>query len=115
LAGFLFISAFACIPAGAAEFVPGINDLPLMPGLGAAAEESVVFDTPAGRIIEATAHGEATADDVLKFYARTLPQLGWSEVARNQFRREDEVLRIEFPRAEGGGIMVRFSLVPATK
>ena len=39
----------------------------------------MVFDTPAGRIVEAVASGAVTRDEVLAFYAETLPQLGWDE------------------------------------
>jgi hypothetical protein len=50
-------------PAQAAEnaFVDGIDDLPLMPGLVGVGDQSVVFDKPDGRIVQAVATGRVRA------------------------------------------------------
>ena len=115
------ICALAGAPAIAADgFVPGIDDLPLMPGLAALAGQSVVFDAPGGRVIDAWAEGAVTQGDVLSFYGSTLPQLGWTVAAPDLFRREGETLRLEFPAradrlqqpAATGALLVRFYLSP---
>jgi hypothetical protein len=101
-------------------FVPGVDDLPLMPGLSALAGQSVVFDAPGGRVVEAWAEGAVSAAAVRAFYGSTLPQLGWTEAAPNLFRREGETLRLEFPAAgrrtaepvAAGALLVRFYLSP---
>lgn len=109
---------FVFSPALAAErYVPGITDLPLMPGLRVAAEESVVFDKPAGRIVQTVAHGPLEARAVARYYAETLPQLGWRADGPQSWQREDETLRLEIAATPSGkgtaaGVTVRFLLNP---
>lgn len=100
-------------PAAAAGFVPGIEDLPLMPALSANAGSEMVFDTPAGRIVQADASGTASRAAVLKFYRETLPQLGWVPSGTGLFTRESEELHIEFSGGAPAPLTVRFSLKPA--
>ena len=100
----------------AVAFVNGIEDLPLMPGLEEAEDRGVVFDTPEGRIVRATATGPVTRAQVVDFYAATLPQLGWSRAGATVFRREGETLMLEFASLAAGvarGVTVRFALSPA--
>ncbi len=107
-------------PAAGGEgggFLRGIEDLPLMPLLSESADGGMVFDTPAGRIVEAFASGAVTPAEVLAFYAATLPQLGWTMEDAVQFRREGEILRLEFteyhpPPKRGGPLTVRFAISP---
>jgi hypothetical protein len=97
------------------SFVAGFEDLPLMPGLIQVADAGVVFDTPAGRIVEAYAEGAVASADVAAFYARTLPQLGWRRVDAGEYRREDELLRLEISGSDGPAettVTVRFYLSP---
>ena len=94
-------------------FVSGIEDLPLMPGLVEVAEAGLVFDAPGGRIVEAYASGAVDRDAVLRFYAETLPQLGWQRLGAARFRREGETLDVEFSGAAGAApLTVRFALSP---
>lgn len=102
--------------ARAEGFITGLGDIPLMDGLGEVAGGGMVFDTPAGRIAEAYAAGNVSRDAVLAFYAAALPQLGWSPEGAAAYRREGELLRLEF--TGGGGtpsVTVRFSLSPQAK
>ncbi len=108
----------AAAPAADDNFVTGIEDLPLMEGLAEDAGAGMVFDTPEGRIVEAVAGGEVSRDAVLRFYADTLPQLGWRQTGPAAFRREGEALTLEFPgsgeaSAGSAGTTVRFALTPA--
>lgn len=115
------VCAFALLatPALAADtFVAGTSDVPLMPGLTVLPGDGTVFDAPGGRVIEAWAEGGVSREAVLSFYGSALPQLGWSAAARDRFRREGEVLRLEFP-AQGprgarspGTLLIRFYLSP---
>lgn len=101
--------------ARAESFVDGFEDLPLMPALRQSDQGTTLFDTPYGRIVEAYASGSATPAQVVGFYAETLPQLGWTRTADTEFRREGEVLHIEFPRPQqggGSGLVVRFEVSP---
>jgi hypothetical protein len=93
----------------AAGFVPGTEDVPLMPGL-APTDRPVVFDKPQGRIVETAAKGKVTREGVRRFYKETLPGLGWREEA-GEWRREAEALRIE-TKGRDGDLRVEFSLSP---
>jgi len=110
----LFAGLLAGLPAvagGAARFFGGIEDLPLMPGLTELAGEAVIFDKPEGRIVTVAAEGALARREVLEFYRRTLPQLGWREQGPATYLRAGEVLRIEVTR-RGQGVTVRFTVSP---
>jgi hypothetical protein len=100
----------------AVPFVSGMEDLPLMAGLREVPASSIVFDTPQGRIVETFATGRVARAKVLEFYARTLPQLGWRAAGDAVFRREGEILTLEFPgefpSGNAGTLTVRFALAP---
>ena len=119
LAAVLFTVQMGCWGLAAAArdgvaFVSGIEDLPLMDGLREAEEESMVFDTVAGRIVESYASGAVTRRQVLEFYASTLPQLGWRRRGETTFQRENEILKLEFSTtAANPALTVRFALSPA--
>ena len=105
---------FALTIAGAraADFVPGTEDVPLMPGLASVEGSSLVFDKPEGRIVESAAHGAVSRYDVTRFYAQSLPPLGWRRVGTaTSWRREGEKLRLDF-RGTDGDLTVGFSLSP---
>ncbi len=118
LAVLLTASALA-VPARAAEgFVEGFDELPLMPGLFSVGEESLTFDKPAGRIVQAEARGAVVAEAVRKFYGETVPQLGWRKAGgADRFVRDGEALHLEFASAPADAagrpqITVRFLLSP---
>ncbi len=111
LLGIMMVIAAAAM-AQNVTFIPGTEDLPLMPGLTILAEEGLVFDNPAGRIVEATAEGSASVSSVQQFYAETLPQLGWDRLDRAEFTRGDERLRLQFEAGPRGKIVVRFLIEP---
>lgn len=94
------------------RFVAGFEDLPLMPGLEQGEESGTVFDTPAGRVIEAYAEGSVAAAEVDAFYAKTLPQLGWRPMSERRYRREGEILEITPHRGDKAPVRVRFYLSP---
>jgi hypothetical protein len=113
LAGLVLAAASAALAADA--FVAGIEDVPLMPRLVEHAEQRLKFDSPGGRVVETLASGAVARGDVLEFYARTLPELGWRPVTDGVWSREGERLRIEFPAQRGatpGQTLVRFYLAP---
>ncbi len=108
LAAALLAAATVC---RAGEFLAGFDDLPVMPGLAPVKEAGIVFDTPAGRIVEGYAAGAVARDAVRRFYAKTLPQLGWAKKSKKEFRREGEKLTIDF-KGKDGALTVRFTLSP---
>jgi hypothetical protein len=76
----------------------------------------VVFESANGRIVEAWAVGYLPADRVRAFYRDSLPQLGWRAVGDLTFRREGEVLTLDFPSGPGAAepLAVRFRIAPAS-
>lgn len=91
-------------------FLAEIEDVPLAPGL-TEAQGGLVFDSPTGRIVEASASGALTVQTVLSFYGETLPQLGWVRVSETQFRRDNEILKIT-TKAGKNQLVVHFNLTP---
>ena len=95
----------------AVAYVAGVEDLPLMPGLVEVVGAGVVFDKPAGRIVETYVQGQVDREAVLRFYRRSLPPLGWEALGETRFRREGEELGLDFV-SEEGPLVLRFSLRP---
>lgn len=94
-----------------AVFLSNLDDIPLMPGLAERKDLAISFDKPEGRIVEAYAEGQLAAEAVTKFYAATLPQLGWRNEGGNRFTRESEELQLSV-NAISKGLTVRFALSP---
>jgi hypothetical protein len=113
----LSLGACACLPfrAQAGDFVPGIEDLPLMAELDPIDGSGFAFDTASGRLVEAYAGGAVAPETVLAFYESALPALGWEAVAGTAadqtWQRAGEILAIEFVEGEGP-LTVRFQLAP---
>lgn len=108
----LVLALVLCATAArAADFVPGTEDVPLMPGLTPVESASLVFDKPEGRIVEAAARGKLARGKVRDFYGATLPQLGWSVASHDAWQREGEVLHLDF-RGSDGDLTVGFTLSP---
>jgi hypothetical protein len=109
----LIVLALVLAPplARAAEFVAGTEDVPLMQGLAPVDGNSLAFDKPEGRIVEAEARGPLARAKVRDFYDTTLPQLGWSAAGRDAWLRDGERLHIEFGGRDGD-LTVGFTLSP---
>lgn len=75
-------------------FLSLLPDIPLPPGFHEISESQVEFDSPTGRILQSTASGQGSFDDVSIFYSETLPQLGWQKENNASFIRESERLQI---------------------
>ncbi len=97
----------------AAGFISMIEDLPLMPGL-VEEEGGMVFDSAQGRIVQVYAIGWVNEGEVRDFYDDTLPQLGWRPDGPGVFRREGEILKVEFPGGSSAAppLAVGFRLIP---
>lgn len=111
LLGGLALLAAGLGPALAQGFLSAYEDLPLAPGLAEIPGSGLAFDSPGGRIVEAYAKGAITAAETLKFYAGTLPQLGWTRESDTLYRRDAEVLKIA-PNPEGRHLVVHFTISP---
>lgn len=102
------------VKAADSVFLSVLEDIPLMEGLDEAADETVYFDTPAGRIVEAYAVGDVTKDSVLTYYKDSLPSLGWVRNAHGAYVREGESLTVSV-KMEGNTALVRFAVSPDKK
>lgn len=111
LGGLALLAAAGAAPALAQGFLGAYEDLPLPAGLTEMTGSGLSFDTPGGRIVEAYAKGPATAAEVLRFYAATLPQLGWTRESESVYRRDSEVLRLDTTN-DGRLLVVRFTISP---
>lgn len=101
--------------SGETQFFSSIQDMPLMPGLYELPDQAVMFDKPQGRIIESYAvFDHLSNEDVRAYYERVLPQLGWRRIAENQYRRENETLKLSLGRHEGQNFM-RIMIAPYPK
>lgn len=102
--------------ADAIVYSEAIDDLPLMQDMDELSEQAIIFDTPDGRIIETTAETGSSEKQVITYYDKNLPPLGWRPLGRDDFGlqnylRDGERLSL---RAEHGGPVLRihFSLSP---
>jgi hypothetical protein len=106
-------------------------DIPLYDGFKELKEESVLFDSEFGRLIETKAEGTAYINKVMSFYSLILPKLGWkldlAEASCNKqrctqkWRRDKEELRLVILAKEKAsmtgksGLVVSYSLKPIQK
>ena len=113
LAGLWAVPATVLAAAGLspASFLTNLDDIPLMPGLVERKDLAISFDKAEGRIVEAQAEGPLTVEAATKFYAATLPQLGWLAQGNNRFLREGEELRLSMTTVNQT-LVVRFALSP---
>ena len=111
IAGSILLAAVA---GRAGQFLAGLEDVPVMPGIDIVDNAGVAFDSPAGRIVEAYATGKVTRNAVRSFYQAALPQLGWTRTGNLEFNREGERLKIELLGQAPEPVTVRFELGPVT-
>ena len=93
------------------RYLEDLDDVPLAQGLTEERAAALVFDKPAGRIVEAEARGLANADEVRAFYARNLPQLGWQALGPDSYLRGGEVLSLSYSQ-DGSSLVVHYTLQP---
>ncbi len=87
------------MPAAAATFIDGLEDVPVMEGLTQEKNDAIAFGNEESRLVEAVlTSGKTSFGKVKTFYRSTLPQLGWKctgeSAAKISFYREGEVLEI---------------------
>ena len=106
----LVLSVGFVVPASAVDFLRTIQDIPLPEGFSEHVD-SVEFDTPFGRIVEASAVGQGNVEKVDIFFRESLPALGWVFVEEPLvFERREERLHINLA-AENRRVDVGFKLV----
>ena len=76
---FLFVLFFSFSNAFAAEFVEGMEDIPLAEGLQQITNDDFSFGNEETRLVEAYVTSKKLKfSDVSDFYVDSLPQLGWN-------------------------------------
>jgi enoyl-CoA hydratase len=98
------------------QFVPGFEDIPLMPDMEVDEEGQVLFDTTSGRIAEINVATTHPRQAVKKYYHDTLTQLGWHALDDFKFRREKEKLQLNLSEGKDKSnqhmLLVEFELSP---
>ena len=121
----LVVANPAQLRADSVAFIPGTEDIPLMPALVPLEDGTMRFDTPTGRVVESLAQSRAgqslSPQSLSDFYNQILPGLGW-QTDGTGFTRSGERLEIKiWPKSESGSsaqnalpgdIIVRFLLSP---
>lgn len=105
----LFCAPVAALAEPAPQYSSIASDLPLMPGLTEKAESLVLFDKSEGRIAEITMAAAPSQIEILEYYAKALPELGWRAENPQIWRRKGEQLTIRFNTPER---LVTFHLEP---
>jgi hypothetical protein len=108
-----FLAAPALVQTAWAQtaFLQDLDDVPLPAGLVEDEAAGLSFDKPSGRIVEAEASGALPQGEVRDFYARTLPQLGWTAEGGDRFLRAGESLSLSYSEV-GGSLTVHYTLQP---
>ena len=97
------------LPAGADDFLPGTEDIPLMDGLEQV-EEDASFDAPEERMVLVNARTTVPPVRVSLFYRKALKNLGWKEVKRDQYERGSDSFKIQIvPHGRSSHIQFRLS------
>ena len=96
------------------HYVPGTEDLPVYDGFNLIESGNVAYDSESGRIIDATYSGGVVREqDVLDFYAQTMPQLGWKKNKLHAYIRDGEKLKISITQ-KNGVMYLTFTIRPVT-
>lgn len=120
-------SAFAQI--GEESYFSAFPELPIPAHMTENPDSAVRFDQPDGRIITLQAVGRVNSDEVIEFYHKTMPALGWARNAvdadsaarggkadkttrRASYTRDKEVLFFEINNLANGSVRVNVLLRP---
>lgn len=95
----LFLLWSLTVPAVAANFVEGMEDVPLMDGLSQITQDDISFGNEETRLLEAYLTSRRLKfAAVANFYKESLPQLGWIYQGKRSngllFDRDGETLEI---------------------
>ena len=107
----VFVGLTLSVPATARSFFSQIEDLPLAPGMEEVGPASLFFQSASGRIVVAVARGEEKIFVLRRFYAKSLPPLGWHFVQTGIYRRNSEMLKIRFQEVSGK-VSIYLHIVP---
>ena len=95
------------------NFVPGISDLPVPANFHLLQDSSGVFNNGFGRLVTANFKGKANEEDIIDFYNKTLPALGWRKKERLKYTRSGETLIIKITEINQTELLINFQLMPS--
>lgn len=111
----LLLSLCVLLPALAwaeQSYLSYLPDVPLMSGMAELEDQSFIFDKAEGRVIETAVFTKSSSEkEVVAFYGKTLPELGWTVLSPDRFLRNGEQLIVKCEKVSGG-VVTKFSLSP---
>lgn len=95
-------------------FFDDLGDVPKMQNMQYIDEGLIVFDSPFGRFIELFVLSADDNQRIINYYQQALPALGWQQQSATQFKRNHELLVMDFFKTshKPSHIIVRFTLSP---
>ena len=92
--------------------IPYFDGVPLMNGFQISQDDTMIFDKPSGRIIEAFTWCEAqcpSIDAIHAYYAQSLSSLGWTPLSATHFTKNEHALSLDIQRdPEGSSTAILF-------
>lgn len=96
----------------AQNYVPGTEDVPLYTGFLPVNKNNLAYDSEGGRLVDATYFSKnANAAEVKKFYAETLPELGWKSKKPYEYTRDGESMKVVVTE-KNGTAFIKFVIKP---
>ena len=92
-------------------FVEGLSDVPAYKKMTNVKDSLVLFDKLDGRYVSSEIKGDYKEVEVRKFYGKVLPNLGWKEINKDLFRRDNEIMEIKYMNEENS-LRLIFSVTP---
>ena len=108
---FLLLFFFFSHVSHALKFINGLEDIPLYKKMEYVEDSLILFDKIDGRYVSVEITGSYQEDEVINFYKRILPNLGWKEKKSLIFNRNNETLEI-ISKKEKDKVSVQFNIFP---
>ena len=93
------------------KFISGMEDIPIYKEMKNVEDSLILFDKIDGRYVSSEIIGDYKEEEVINFYYKILPNLGWKKIHPFKFKRGNEILEISLDTVEQG-ISVIFSIYP---
>ncbi len=90
----IFSLLFTQSGQGAQSFLNGIEDIPLFKEMRNIDNSLILFDKIDGRYVSTEIRGDYESKEVLNFYDKILPNLGWEKIDSLKYQRSSEILEI---------------------
>ena len=108
---FFLLFFFSSNNSFALKFINGLEDIPLYKKMEIVEDSLILFDKIDGRYVSVEINGAYEEEEVINFYKRILPNLGWKEKKSLTFNRNKETLEI-ISKKEKEKIFVKFNIFP---